>query len=507
MIGRDRSNLIDVGVQVLSSLVGRSCYLILQIFLARVLGPGTLGLYAIGWTVIGLVSAVAPLGMPQAVIRFEFFGRSVLRSAPMVVAALIGVACLVGLMLVADPLANTLFKEHDAALAIVSMAPSVPLLCVFYVLCASLRASGRIVVSGVLNALTFVTYLAATLVVFQIYHVRTLAGAGYAYDIAMLLATGAAFALCLNKSRRTATVAFGPLIKFGILTMIIHTASILNLQVDRLIIAMMMDARAVGLYQVASQLAMIALVFRVAVLSVFEARVPKANSPQTGNADVTTEFIASTRILLHICVPGLVCLALAAGPWTKLLFGEAYGYAAAPLALLVVGQIVQSFTGPSVTALHMTGEEREAAKITLAAFAINVIGNLTLIPLFGVLGSAFATSVAALSGGFYGLLRLRFTGRLRPVFYSLLDIVCGTAAAMIPSLATRYLGLSSFPALICDVLASYLIYGLTVARLRNGEDDVFDFISESCRPLRTLLLAQTGAAPASRLLKKEIRGR
>ncbi|RMH48620.1 MAG: hypothetical protein D6694_00260 [Gammaproteobacteria bacterium] len=49
---------------------GRVMLLVSQVILARVLGPAGFGLYALGWTVMQIVSLIAPLGTHDGVIRF-----------------------------------------------------------------------------------------------------------------------------------------------------------------------------------------------------------------------------------------------------------------------------------------------------------------------------------------------------------------------------------------------------------------------------------------------------
>ena len=62
---RAPSQLKDALFGLSSAVVGRGCYVVLQAVLARCLGPRDYGLYAIGWTVAGLLSTFAALGMPK----------------------------------------------------------------------------------------------------------------------------------------------------------------------------------------------------------------------------------------------------------------------------------------------------------------------------------------------------------------------------------------------------------------------------------------------------------
>ena len=44
--------------------------------------------------------------------------------------------------------------------------------------------------------------------------------------------------------------------------------------------------------------------------------------------------------------------------------------------------------------LNMTGKEKIARNIIIVASVLNIILNLTLIPIYGLLGAAYATSIS-----------------------------------------------------------------------------------------------------------------
>ena len=76
------------------------------------------------------------------------------------------------------------------------------------------------------------------------------------------------------------------------------------------------------------------------------------------------------------------------------LFGHEFGRAYWPLLLLAVGQLVNAWFGPTGMLLNMTGHEREVTRAVTVAAGMNVVLNLLLIPPFGVVGAAIATSAS-----------------------------------------------------------------------------------------------------------------
>ncbi|WP_171034043.1 lipopolysaccharide biosynthesis protein [Lichenicoccus roseus] len=424
--------------QFLSTLVGRGSYLALQVVLARVLGPEGFGLYAIGWTVAGLTGTLTPVGMPQAVLRYCIGGRASILSRPTIIVLIVGLAGAAGLTIGSGQIAAHIFGEPASSPIIRAFAPSVPLLGLTAVLTGSLRSSGRMLASALIGATSGLAYLVITVLMFEIHPTAVAAANAYNMSLGLILVPCIAL-LWQAHATEWQTPTTRQLMHFGIVTMLIHSTSVLNLWADRVVIGVVADPRTLATYQVASQFAMIMVVLRSAVTTVFEARVPK-HHPSASPPDVTTEFFAATRLLLHISVPGLVVLACTSAFWVHLLFGPAYAAAALPLLVLVAGQIVATFVGPTVNALHMTGDERIVMLLMVGTALLNIAGCFILLPPLGVTGAALATGIANFTVSVACLYRLVRTGRLRFSLRWLFDIALATMICVAASLfITRFL--------------------------------------------------------------------
>ena len=398
------------------------------------------------------------------------------RSAPLLIAATVGLACSLIVWASSGIVARYVFGQVAAAPAIAAFGPSIALFCVFQVLTSALRGSDANLASAGISAVMFAVYLVACVAAFLAFDEPFPATAGRMYTLALGVACVPAALVLYRRPSASRISDAATLAKFGLITMLIHSASVLNLWADRIVVGVMSNATAVGVYQVASQLAMVALVLRMAVVSIFEARVPKMDATRVV-PDVTTQFLASTRILLHVTAPGLICLGATTAFWTSRLFGTAYVAAAIPLAILVGGQLVLSFAGPSVTALNMTGDERYAAVLTIGSGLLNVVLNIALIPVFGLTGSAAASSFANFLLGAEGVRRLVATRRLRPRFGDLRDIVLAILACVFVALVWRtLLGADRLISVVALVGVSYVVYAAVVARLCRVEDELLRLI-------------------------------
>lgn len=86
-------------------------------------------------------------------------------------------------------------------------------------------------------------------------------------------------------------------------------------------------------------------------------------------------------------------------------FGDNYQNSSCVLIIILLGQIINVFSGSVGVYLNMTGRQKIFQIILLATLVINVILNLVLIPAYGTRGAAFSTTVSLivwnLSGVYY----------------------------------------------------------------------------------------------------------
>lgn len=171
----------------------------------------------------------------------------------------------------------------------------------------------------------------------------------------------------------------------------------------------------VGLYQVARRLAEFAVFAAGAASAVGLPRLARAHAERRADrlqATVDVMNLVSVGSTLAI-VLGL----LAAGPFALRLFGPEFAQGYPVLLVLALGRLAAVLLGPAGDLLLMTGHHRRLGRVNVVFAALNLVLNVALIPRFGALGAAIATSVAALgwTAWLYGLAR-----RLTPVDTSVL---------------------------------------------------------------------------------------
>ena len=166
-----------------------------------------------------------------------------------------------------------------------------------------------------------------------------------------------------------------------------------NAQSDILMLGIFDSSAQVGIYRVAIQLAALAAFGLQAVNMVIAPRF--ARLYQLGDMAKLQRLVTVTaRGILGFSLT-VAALFVVAGEWlVVVVFGDEFVASYPPLLIMLGGQLVSSAAGSVGHLLNMTGHERDTLRATALAAALNVALNLALIPLWGIVGAAVATSVS-----------------------------------------------------------------------------------------------------------------
>ena len=85
---------------------------------------------------------------------------------------------------------------------------------------------------------------------------------------------------------------------------------------------------------------------------------------------------------------------LAVGKPLLWLFGPEFTASYPLMFILALGPLARASVGPAERLLNMLGEQHACALVYAAAFAINVIACIVLVPRYGATGTAFAMTAA-----------------------------------------------------------------------------------------------------------------
>ena len=161
---------------------------------------------------------------------------------------------------------------------------------------------------------------------------------------------------------------------------------------DSVIIGIFKAESEIGIYNVAIKLAMISGLVLGAVNSIVAPKLSEAynNGRKKEFALIVRQ---STRVIFFSSFPILIFL-IVFPEFLLSFFGSEFLIGKTTLYILLVGQIINAFSGSVGVIMQMTGRERLFQNILIVALIINIGMNFLLIPTYGIIGAAIASSAS-----------------------------------------------------------------------------------------------------------------
>jgi O-antigen/teichoic acid export membrane protein len=169
-----------------------------------------------------------------------------------------------------------------------------------------------------------------------------------------------------------------------------HLAIVVLDYADILIVGAVLEPADVGTYAVATRIVVLGRLVVTGVQSAAASHLAAAAS--TRDWDETQRIVDRS---LRVCaLPSVIITAVAALLAGRIveLFGDGYGGAATVLRILLIGNLVNSITGPSAAVVSLSGLEVVYARIMWAAAAAALVAVSASTAAFGVAGAAWAAT-------------------------------------------------------------------------------------------------------------------
>lgn len=397
-----RNAMLAFGVRVASA----GLLYLSQIFLARWMGASEFGVYVLVWTWVLVLGGLSHLGLSMVMIRllpeyvetqaFATLRGLILggRATALSVGTLIALLGLGGLWQFGHKLEpHTLLPAYLALICI-------PL----YALTDLQDGIGR--GHGWMGVALIPPYIVRPLVLLiamaAAHFVHLPMTAPTAAAAAIVATWTAAIVQTLMVQRHLApiakqgprTYAFGFWIKTSLPLLITYAAELTLQNADVILLAMYRPPQDVGMYFAAAKTMALVMFVHYAVGSAVAHRFA------TLNARGDTEALASAvrDAVRWTFFPSLAAaLAILALGWPLLwLFSPEFTSAYPVMCILVFGFLARASIGPAEFLLNTLGEQRQSAMVAVGAALVNILLNLILIPRFGLVGAACATTGALL---------------------------------------------------------------------------------------------------------------
>jgi O-antigen/teichoic acid export membrane protein len=419
---------------------------ILQLILARTLGPANLGLLSVGRSAIGITGIVTLAGLPNAVIRFvaNYIGLGDrARAAGTIISAvrLLAVTALLvtpSLFFGADFLARTLFHKPELTPVLRILALSLPFATLTSLLIAVAKGFKRVEYEAAIT----LTLMPGLMIVGAVVVFLTLGSnaIGMAYVVLFSTMAGAVAAAIgvwrlyplRGLAREKPLLLTGALLSFSWPLMLTGLINISWGQAGTLLLGALAPIEQAGLYHVALRVSTIILIFLSALNAIFPPIIAELYG-QGDHVQLASMYKTVTRWGFSLSLPIFLVL-FTLSPAMMAIAGPYFVAGAQVLQVLAAGQLISVATGSAAWMLTMTGHPRLNLLNTALTFGLTLILDLWLIPRYGALGAGIGGGTAWMFNNVLRLVEVYFVLRIHPYDGSYLKPLAAGALATVVAL-------------------------------------------------------------------------
>ena len=463
-------------ISFVGRMINAATVAILQIFLARWLGEALFGLYAVGWTVIKIGSLIGTIGLHQGVIRFgarywpNRLGevRRVLRTSLMG-SGVLSVLLALGLFLGAESIATALFRNPSLTPVLRIVAFAIPFAALLRVGGAATRISQKMKYGALAEDISRPTSNLLFVLVLSIVGLslsNTLIATVISFAIGLLVVGYFILQLFGGKADQSEPPNRDPILPslliFSIPAFLAGLSGVLILRADRLFLAFFLGPADVGVYQAASQSAVVFAMIIGAFNAIFAPMIADLYHRHQ-HERLNELFKMSTKWGLYLSLPVFLVFAVYAEDILRVVFGPAYVRGASAFTILSFSQVINVATGAVGSILLMTGRQNQWLIIAGTMVGVNFLSNVLLIPRFGIEGAATATAITMIGLLIPGLAYVRHSLKLWPYDRRYWKGGIAALVTLIPLLVMS--GILVAPGLVLILLVAVLAAGTFASSL------------------------------------------
>jgi O-antigen/teichoic acid export membrane protein len=239
---------------------------------------------------------------------------------------------------------------------------------------------------------------------------------------------------------------------------------------DTLLLGASRSLAEVGVYTIVGSLLQPATLVATAIGQMFAPRI----AAEDARGDRATLGVMLKRVTYWntaVSIPLFAMLAVIPGALLAL-FGPRYVSGAYALAILSIGQLINTCAGPLGQLINMSGRPYITAVNNAFVALLNLVMCAVLIPKYGMTGAACSTATALTLANLIKLVQVRVIFRLSPFRSSTVRTLLAIAVASAVALAMKPL---PWPNALAEVVAIssvlMLVYGAVMWRFGTSAED------------------------------------
>ncbi|HKL88657.1 MAG TPA: flippase [Salinibacter sp.] len=421
------------------SMVSKVIGFVLNLVLARGLGPTRYGIYSLGYTVLQFVKEISTLGLQNGVVRFgapaHEKGESARLKGTFISTGVLGFGAglVIGLSLfLAAPWLATSFFENPSYVSVFRIfACGLPFYVFNYLASRMARALGKMSVDiflwGILQPGLFLL-LAGVLVFADMGFTAVL----YGFLASTVLAAGISVYAVVQLfpdllSGLSPDFDIGPLLRFSLPIVGVSLASIGLTYTDRIMLGIFSTSESIGIYQAAAKWATQLRFVLYAITATFSPLI--SGLYHDGKKQDLAELYANTvRWIIVLTLPAALAIIIFA-PQFMAIYGADFRAGGNVLRILGAAYLVVAGVGSVGQMLQMSDHQDFVLSVNVSMVFLNVLLNWLLIQQLGVIGAAIATGLTQALSNIIEIVALHYFLGIHPFHHSLWKPVGAAAAA------------------------------------------------------------------------------
>lgn len=412
------------GILFLGALIGKMLAFFFNIFIARTLTPGELGLYYLGLTLISLLGTFALVGLGSGALRFVslFYGQKDISRAKGTIVSCLSIVTPVGLLmamllfLYAESIAVHIFDKPCLENILKLFSVSIPFFAIGNILIIStlgfklMQYKVACETSEIILRFVFV-FLLVYILGFGLNGV-VLGNVISSILIAFLAFYFLAKLIPILRGKERPILEFRKLLRFSFPQMFSEFFISLAIYTDTLMLGYFRTSEEVGVYNIVARLVISGIIISESFRIVFAPII--ADLHNKGEMEqLNALFKVVTRWIFTISLPLFLLFILFPKPILNI-FGKEFTVGSSCLITLSLGYLLTCAVGPVNHMVLMTGRSGLNFLNHLFALIINVLLNYLLIPKYGITGAALAMAISIASIDIIRLIETFYLMRIHP---------------------------------------------------------------------------------------------
>jgi O-antigen/teichoic acid export membrane protein len=424
-------------ILLVSSVVVTLIAYMLRIYLSQKLSIEEFGLFYGSVAVVAFFITFQGFGTSTALMKFipEFLARkekkkltSTIATAMVLQLSLLAIFN-IAVFLFAEPLSVFVFKTPAAAPVLQILMASLIFGQIYIIFQLTFQGFQKMRTFALIDP-----FRMAIILVLTIFFVNmTAVGVAYAY-LAAAIITAAFFLLPFTKLFESFQIEFSKnltssMLIFGLPVFISTVANFVILYTDTIMLSHFTSLTEVALYQVAAPLSQFLWIFASALATIAFPMVSELNAKNRGGMiGKNLTFLANASFFA--IMPFAMVLFAFPDIIINMLFGYKYIGAVDPLRILIIGAIWYTLFLLFQQSIISFGKPKVNMKIIIVISILNFALNLALIPVFGIIGAAAASSTSFIAGAIVSFLVLRKYVDVRLHYFRIIKIFFSAAVSL-----------------------------------------------------------------------------